>query len=244
MKRTRAALPLALLATLALRPGPARPSSCEDDAAGAIAGRLDAFFGGRRELVVAQRLENLEIVTGVETRNAYDVLDAGDPGGARLGSVVELGKGFWSAVRRQLFRTHRPMDIAVFDGDGEEVMGLRRPFHWFFSKIKASSGELQLGSVRRRFSLLNRKYDVCRPDGSQVGLIKGPVWRPWTFRLFDGQGQQVGSVVKQWRGVGTEVFSDADSFRVRVPDGWMGVDKALLLAAALSIDFDCFEGRG
>ena len=50
-----------------------------------------------------------------------------------------------------------------------------------------------------------------------------------------------GKISKKWGGVVEEAISDADTFHVEFPPTWTNSDKAVFLAAAFSVDLDCFE---
>ena len=63
------------------------------------------------------------------------------------------------------------------------------------------------------------------------------------YRIMSMQGEEIGNITKQYNGFCKEVFTDADNFVINFP---VGVDmnmKALLLAAALMIDFLFFETK-
>jgi hypothetical protein len=58
------------------------------------------------------------------------------------------------------------------------------------------------------------------------------------------QGQEVGRVTKQWGGVGREMFTDADTFKVEVDTSRTEKEFSLLmLASAITIDLDFFENN-
>lgn len=57
------------------------------------------------------------------------------------------------------------------------------------------------------------------------------------------QDEEIARVTKQWSGIGREAFTDADTFRIEMDIGKIDQDFALLmLASALAIDLDFFEG--
>jgi hypothetical protein len=52
----------------------------------------------------------------------------------------------------------------------------------------------------------------------------------------------VGRIEKKWSGAFTEIFTDADTFLVTLPQGDATL-RALVLAAAVLVDFVWFEHR-
>ena len=54
-------------------------------------------------------------------------------------------------------------------------------------------------------------------------------------------GKEVGKIVKLWRGVGTDIFTDAASFNVQFPPGIDEVGKARILGTTFFINMLFFE---
>jgi len=190
------------------------------------------------ELVIQQVKEFVEIFTDFETVNKYQVLDTS---GVSLGHMAEVGGGFFSFIKRQIFRSHRPLEIKVWNNGGEEILHLERPFFFFFSLMKVTSGEGKLiGYVRRRFGLIYKKYDLLDEREGLFGMVKSPIWRLWSFPILDTRENEVGLVSKNWGGVLKEVFTDADKFGVKLPQ-WEYEKKAVAFACTLAVDLDFFE---
>lgn len=193
------------------------------------------YLSQHPELYVRQEIEHLEIFTGFETRNRYSVIT---PDGQQLLYAFEesglLGRNFLSS--------HRPLTIHVVDRDNTNVITAGRSFFWFLSHLHVSDGTGQrIGSMQRRFSLLTRKFDLMDATGSVVAEMRGTIFRPFTFMVYQ-QGQEIGRVTKQWSGLGREAFTDADTFKVEVDTSRTDENFSLLmLASSISIDLDFFE---
>ena len=83
--------------------------------------------------------------------NQYTILDAQEN---ELAHLAERKSGLWRFLRRGFLGSHRPLEIAVVDREGSQVMHLQRPFFFVFSSLDVSSGEGRpLGRVARRFGL-------------------------------------------------------------------------------------------
>ena len=54
-------------------------------------------------------------------------------------------------------------------------------------------------------------------------------------------GTQVGKIVKLWRGIMTEIGTDADSFKVEFPEGSDAASRARLLGTTMFINMLFFE---
>ncbi|MCI0439389.1 MAG: hypothetical protein L0177_09690, partial [Chloroflexi bacterium] len=162
-----------------------------------------------RELVVRQIIEPLEIFSGFETRNQYSVLT---PEGHELLYAYEES-GFLSS---QVFHTHRPLKLHVVDTQNQLVFTASRSFFWLFSHLHVrDAANRETGVLRRRFALFRRRFALEGPDGRDIAVVKGSLFRPNTF-MIDRNGDEVARVTKRWSGIGRETFTDADTFHVQM----------------------------
>ena len=187
------------------------------------------------ELYVRQEVEHLEVFTNFETKNRYSVRT---PEGRQILYAFEES----GVLGRIFLRSHRPMDIHVVDKNNANLLTASRSFFWFYSHLHVTDASGQrVGSMQRRFSLLTRRFDLMDASGRLVAEMRGPIFRPFTFMVYQ-QGQEVGRVTKQWSGVGRELFTDADTFKVEVDTSRTDGDfSTLMLASAIAIDLDFFE---
>ena len=189
-------------------------------------------------LVVSQKKEWGEIVTGFESKNRYVVLDPSD--GELYMAVEEDG----SMLLRWFLKALRPFEIAIVRFDKQPVISVKRPFRFYFHELQVYglSGTL-LGSIKRKFSFLRRIYSVMDPQGRQKFQLFGPILHPWTFEIRDDIREH-GKITKKWTGLLKEGFTDADNFGVTFPGNWPVEQKAVLLGAVFLIDFVHFENTG
>jgi len=186
-------------------------------------------------LVVHQRKEWGEILLGLEGANQYTVCDGT---GAEL--YVAAERGGCSPVRWFL-RSSRPFVVRVVDKQGGRVLELRRPFFCLLSRLYVYDGEGEyLGTVQRRFALLERRYTLYDAAGRPLCDLVGPLFRPWTF-LIVRDGQTYGRVTKEFGGLLTELFTEADTFGATFPLNWDTHVKALVLGSVFLLDFVHFE---
>jgi uncharacterized protein YxjI len=195
-------------------------------------------LAGVSGLVVVQRKEWGEILSGFETKNKYAVLD---PAGHQLFLAAEEGG---SLLLRWFLKASRPFTIAVLSSSGQTVLRVQRPFRFYFhqAEIVDAGGQL-LGTIQRRFSLARRIYSVLDSSGRELFELFGPILHPWTFQIRR-DGQEFGMITKKWSGLTLEAFTDADKFGVTFPADWDPAVKAIFLGAVFLIDFAHFENRG
>lgn len=205
-----------------------------------------ALLGSLPRVFIRQQKEWTEILVDWETRNQYAVLDEG---GRAIGTIAERSGGALDFLRRLVLRSHRPFEVAVVDGGGSPVLKLSRGFFFLFSDLRIEDGASRLvGEVKRRFGVIYKKYDLHDGHGRVFARVSSPRWRLWTFPVKGEDGVRTAVVSKKWGGGLREIFSDADTFLVDFENGaWSDDERAVILAAAVSIDFDFFEnnaGRG
>ena len=205
------------------------------------------LVGQTQRLFIHQIKEWIEIALDWETSNKYEITSEKNE---RLGLIAERSGGFWTFLSRSFLRSHRPLQIDVFNTQGKVLFQFRRKFFFFFSdllvqEVKSQGGRVRedvLGHVHRRFGILFKKYDLLDETGKLFAQVKAPIWRLWTFPLLDPVGQQRGQISKKWQGVLKEMFTDADRFLVDYGEHhWTLNQRTVILAAAISIDFDFFE---
>ena len=189
-------------------------------------------------LVVSQKKEWGEILTGFETRNKYVVSDTS---GRTLYFAAEE-KG--SLLALWFLRALRPFTIVLLTEQGREVMRIDRVFRFYFHRAEVVDSQgISLGAIERRFSILRRKYTVYDSSGTEIYQLFGPLLHPWTFNIRKN-GTEYGKITKKWSGMLKESFTDADTFGVSFPVEWDIKLKALFMGAVFLIDFVHFENKG
>ena len=186
-------------------------------------------------LIVSQKKEWGEILSGFETKNRYVVL-------SELGNELYYAAEKSSVLLRLFLKAMRPFEIIVARTDGSTVLNLERPFRFFFHKlaVRDAQGKL-LGTIEREFSVLRRLYRITNSMGMEICRLYGPLLHPWTFEIRE-LDQKVGKISKKWSGLAKEAFTDADNFAVELPPGKDVETKSILLGAVFLIDFVHFEG--
>lgn len=186
------------------------------------------FFDGRSGIGVHQRRKVFEL------RNQYTLTDeAGGPAGA-----VEQSKQSplaWLARLATSMDVMLPSTLEVSDAQGNPVLVLDKP--WLTWNVAVSEpGGRRLGSIARKLKLGKPIYALVGPAGQDVGLIRGEDWRSRNFQVVDDAGREVGRVTKQWRGLFTEVVTDADSYAVTFDPSATADQRAMTFAGALTVD--------
>ncbi|CAG8659887.1 877_t:CDS:2, partial [Paraglomus brasilianum] len=194
-------------------------------------------------LVVTRQLEMLNIFLGFEQANKYAILD---PDGHNVGYIAEQQASFTALLLRQAFRTHRSFTAVVMDANGNVIVKLWRPFAWINSRLFVSTAEGEpIGEVQQQWHLWRRCYNLF-VKRRQFAKIDGGFWT-WSFTLEDERSGVLGKVDRNFRGFGREIFTDTGQYVIRMDAaegqvrGMTLDERAVTLAAAVSIDFDYFS---
>jgi hypothetical protein len=103
----------------------------------------------------------------------------------------------------------------------------------------------RLGTVERNLRLVDTRCELKDARGVVFARLVRPTLSLWQFRLETAAGTASGAVAKQWSGLATEAFSDADDFGVDFGSTrWSVEQRAVITAAAVAIDLDHFERGG
>lgn len=192
-------------------------------------------------IVVQQKVEDLELLTGFEGRNAYSMAT---PDGREMGQAKESDTGVTGTFVRSILGNRRPFIMWINVHKTNEIVTLQRRFDFIFSKVDVSENDEPIGTVQQRFGILNRKYDLVSFFAQRELSVVGPLFKPWTFNVVSGD-RQVGSIKKQWSGLLKEAFTKSDNFLVSFDDPKLtATERKLILAAAIAIDIDYFEKGG
>ena len=199
--------------------------------------KLDSFLGSPNSLTLEQLTDRIEEF-GLETCNKYQILDND---GEKWGFIAEKSGGILGTLLRLCLRNRRPMNIVVWDKNKQEVLHIKRPFYLFWSNMTVSHTGQKLGNIHRGFSLLHARYHIRH---QRTGKILGEIHSKHLsckFSVRNPKGREIGAINKQLGNITKELLTDADNFFIDFPSDWSSENRALLLAAAITIDMDFFE---
>ena len=171
-----------------------------------------------------------------ELRNQYDLLDAD---GGVVGVVEQVDQSPFTVLARFFsdLDVSLPVTLDINSAGGERVLRLHKG--WFRYQVDVADGPTGriVGNVRKRVRLGKASFDVCAPDGRLLGTLRAQNWRAKDFALVAPDGAtELGRVTKHWRGLLTELATDADSYAVTFAPTASNDLRQLTLAAALSVD--------
>lgn len=188
---------------------------------------MQEFFNARGGVGVHQKRKLVEL------RNQYTLTD---DAGQEIGKVEQKKQSPLAFILRLAtsLDVALPVTLNVTDSNGQEILSLHKP--WFRWGIAVSAGGRNLGKVQKQLRVGKAVYEVTGPDGKEFAHLKAENWRAKDFKLEDPTGGEVGRITKTWRGLVTEMFTDADSYAVTFAPEATPESKALALASALAVD--------
>lgn len=178
-----------------------------------------------------------EQVAFLKLTDRYDIYapESGQPIGfarERVGWFMHLLR---LLVNKQMLPTH--VDVVEREG-APALLAIRRGFTLFRSKVHVLDRDArEIGYFKSKILSLGGGFYVFDTQDRQVAEIKGD-WKGWNFKMLAADGKELGTVTKQWAGIGRELFTSADNYIIALTDGTPANPglAALLLAAGLAID--------
>ncbi|XP_065413997.1 phospholipid scramblase 1 isoform X1 [Chrysemys picta bellii] len=203
------------------------------------------------QILVHQQIELLEVLTGFETNNKYEIKNS-------LGQRVYFAAEENDCCTRNCCGPSRPFTIRIVDNMGQEVITLQRPLRCSSCCCPCCLQELEVqsppgtpvGYIKQNWHPCLPKFTVQNEAKIDVFKIIGPCvvcscCADINFEVKSmDESSVVGRISKQWSGFVREAFTDADNFGIQFP---MDLDvkmKAVMVGACFLIDFMFFEQTG
>lgn len=162
--------------------------------------RMTDFFDGRSGIGVHQKRKVFEL------RNQYTLTDES---GVEAGRVEQAKQSAlaWLARLGTSLDTMLPTMLTVTDASERRMLVLEKP--WFTWVTVHDADDRTIGVIGRRFRVGKPVYTLTAHGGAEVGEIRAEDWRSRKFEVVDTAGMNLGRVTKQWRGLFSEVVTDA-----------------------------------
>ena len=233
------------------QPGFKQPSFSQPSTGLAILNTLD-------QLLVRQQVEMCEAMTGFEQKNKYQICNSHH-------QEVFFLREETSCCNRQCCGPSRSFDFFLSDSQKDEVLHIHRDFvlspcGWpncfcclcccdcAEQPMTVNSFGAELGTLSLARTFFVPTIKVMDAGGQQIFSIVSDFCQcscgeDIEYRIMTMQGEEVGNITKQFNGFCKEIFTDADNYVINFPVGIDMHKKALLLGAALMIDFLFYETK-
>jgi len=217
-----------------------------------------ALLNNLDQLLVRQQVELCEVMTGFEQKNKYQICNS-------TGQEVYFLKEENDCCNRNCCGPNRSFDFFLTDSTKQEVLQFHRdcvcsPCGWpscfcclccggcSEQPMTITSQGMELGTLVMKRTFFVPTIEVRDAGGGNVfsivsGFCQCSCGDEILFKILTVDGEEVGSIIKQYNGFCMEVFTDADEYTINFPNGIDINKKALLLGAALMIDFLFYETK-
>ena len=171
--------------------------------------------------------------------DTYDILDPDTQ--EQIGIAKEKPGGLIQALRFIVNKQKLPTKIFVYEGDNPEdetklKFSIHRGFTFLRPKVEVMDAKGNVvGWFKSKFFSIGGAFRVFSANGTEVALVKGD-WKGWNFQFLDANKNALGSVTKEWAGVGKELFTSADNYIILLVGEPNESMATLLLAAGLAVD--------
>ena len=189
-------------------------------------------------LVVNQKAKLIELTNEYKIRDEQgnDIGVIRQEGQSKLRKLLRLASNVDSML---------PVRLSVYDAGGRKVVGLRRPFTWWRSKMEVVDASDQVvGRITQQNFMGKIRFGLFDAVGAPLGELRAENWRAWNFSITDGSGQEVARITKKWAGLGKEIFTTADNYVVEIQPGVRGPLRQVVLASAAGIDTALKNSKG
>lgn len=178
-----------------------------------------------------------EHVGMLKLTDTFDILDPAT--GAQVGIAKEEPPAWAKWLRLLIKKQLMPTRVNIYEQEGAApVASIYRGFTLFRSKVKVFAADgSQIGYFKSKILSIGGGFYVYDNQDQQIAEVKGN-WKGWDFKFLSSNGREIGTVSKQWAGLGRELFTSADNYMISLNDltGASPVAATLLLAAGLAID--------
>ncbi|CAM9706691.1 unnamed protein product [Heterosigma akashiwo] len=127
--------------------------------------------------------------------------------------------------------------IDFLNSGGESLGGASVPFYFCIPNIKVAGPDGTPDYHVHMPTCCGGVCVNCMAEGLCNCKIPFYIYKPDN----DMPQQEVGKIIKLWRGLGTEMFTDASTFQLEFPEGADAAAKARLLGTSIFINFLFFE---
>ncbi|XP_032081081.1 phospholipid scramblase 1-like isoform X1 [Thamnophis elegans] len=211
------------------------------------------YFSQLDQITVEQQIELMEMISGFETCNKYEVKNA-------MGHWIYFAAEENDDFNLNCYGPLRSFTIKLFDSTNQPVMQLSREFHCSSCccpcicclqelEVQAPLGNI-IGYVKQNWHPCLPKFTIQNEARENVLKITSPCvacqcYQDVNFEVKTVDGKStIGNIVKKWTGLAREVATDASIFQIHFP---MDLDinmKAVIMGASFLMDFMFFENAG
>ena len=165
--------------------------------------------------------------------NEYQILDES---GAEIGFVKEQSSALETVLKLFMSKKMLPWRMDILGPQKNVLISISKGLTFFLSKISVkNSAGTEIAQIKQKFAL-KPKFDVCDTSGAVIASVEGN-FVAWDFKINDAQGNQIGSINKQFGGLAKEIFTDSDKYVVKINNSISDPNlRSAVISAACIVD--------
>ncbi|KAG8136014.1 putative Phospholipid scramblase protein [Naja naja] len=179
------------------------------------------------QIIVDQQLELMEMISGYETCNKYEVKNA-------MGQWVYFAVEENDDYNLNRYGPFRSFTIKLFDSTNQPL------------EVQAPLGTV-IGYVKQKCYICQPRFVIQNEARENILKLHGPSLschanRDIHFQIKSfNEKSSIGKITRKWKGLAAEAATDASNFLMQFPMDLEVKTKTLLLGACFLLDFIFFE---
>ena len=145
-------------------------------------------------------------------------------------------------IKNSWLRGRRAMKLKVSNENHETIMYLDKDDHVFASNTLIYNEEKEpIGSIKRRFNPLVRKYDFLTTNKQRLAFIYSPIIQIWSFPIYNLRNKKIGMIKKGLPSVG-QFLTRREKVKVQLK-GMSPEQKIMGLVASIVLSLEYFNAN-
>eukprot|EP01080_Neovahlkampfia_damariscottae_P007153 gene7153-11466_t len=196
---------------------------------------LNTIFEKNDACMVKQHTDLVELLTGVEIPNKYNILMSN---GETL-QVQETSE----PLERVLCGAARGLVFNIY-ANNQKILSLEKPSTIFLPVMyvfdETQQPKRYIGKIQTQCRFFTREYKLINSIGQELSNITGNIFNPWNFFVHKNR-IEIGKVQKKFCGFMKEFLTNSDNFGVQFQKDLSVDEKCLIFSATLLLDMTHFE---
>ena len=159
---------------------------------------------------------------------------------ALVQEIPHSGKiAFW--LKNYYLSGMRRVDLHVMDTDKKLIFSIESPGALFQYKAKIfDAKEHPLGTIKKVFNPFIKTYHLRARNSRSLLTIRAPLFKPWTFPIYNSRQKEVGKITKKTPSLG-QFMTHRETLEAKCSSMTSLEERCLILSATLLISIDHFS---
>ena len=143
---------------------------------------------------------------------------------------------FW--LKNYYLQGMRRIELHIMDSDSNLIFSIEIPGSIFQYKAKVfDHNHRPLGTIKKIFNPFIRTYHLRARNSPSSLTIKSPIFKPWTFFIYNYKKREMGRIIKKMPSVG-QFLTYRETMETKCSSTTSPEERCLILSATLLISID------